>query len=189
VKRGWPTIGYRYVIPSDGTLVVCHSMNVASYAQGTSKRPGDENAEFCSVCLVGDFESPGHETGEQPTMSQWITLKILFSQHLRLGLFPQWNLRPSLYGHYHFGKPACPGSALQGWVEETRLVMWPHIEYDFELVTERQRALNDAGYPLSVDGDWGPKSQAALVKFQKDAGIAQTGMWDSETKAAIIDDE
>ncbi len=183
IDRGFPSIGYRFMIWGDGTLAVLHGLDVASYATGTSKRPGDENAQFSSVCLTGNMKGPHNSDQiDEPTAAQWIALKTLFNQHLRLGIFPGWNDKPSLYGHYHFGKAACPGQDVENWIERTRKSMWPHIRYDWEIVQDRQRALKDAGYyGGKIDGDWGPKSSTAHNSFCAAHGLELGMSWDSST--------
>jgi hypothetical protein len=48
-----------------------------------------------------------------------------------------------------------------------------------------QRALNERGADLSGDGEFGPKTQAAVKAFQKSAGLPVTGRADTATRAAL----
>jgi hypothetical protein len=53
-------------------------------------------------------------------------------------------------------------------------------------VRSAQQALKDAGYDVGpIDGKMGPKTAAALRKFQKDHGIQASGRLDSRTLAAL----
>jgi hypothetical protein len=53
-------------------------------------------------------------------------------------------------------------------------------------VRSAQQALKDDGYNVGpIDGKMGPKTAAALRKFQKDHGIQATGRLDSQTMAAL----
>jgi len=53
-------------------------------------------------------------------------------------------------------------------------------------VRSAQQALKDDGYNTGpIDGKMGPKTAAALRKFQKDHGIQATGRLDSQTMAAL----
>jgi len=53
-------------------------------------------------------------------------------------------------------------------------------------VRSAQQALKDDGYNVGpIDGKMGPKTAAALRKFQKDHGIQATGRLDSQTLAAL----
>ena len=52
---------------------------------------------------------------------------------------------------------------------------------DFSNISSRQTALNKFNFGLTVDGIWGPASQAALEKFQKSIGIV-LGPWGERTE-------
>jgi peptidoglycan hydrolase-like protein with peptidoglycan-binding domain len=57
---------------------------------------------------------------------------------------------------------------------------------DASLVREVQQALNDKGFnPGPIDGKWGPRTQAALAKFQKAQGITASRKLDDQTLAAL----
>ncbi len=48
-----------------------------------------------------------------------------------------------------------------------------------------QQALDKAGYTLKADGRMGPKTRAALKKYQKDNGLKVTGKLDPATKEKL----
>lgn len=48
-----------------------------------------------------------------------------------------------------------------------------------------QRLLRDRGYEVTVDGDFGPKTSAALVTYQKAAGLTADGIAGAKTLARI----
>jgi peptidoglycan hydrolase-like protein with peptidoglycan-binding domain len=53
-------------------------------------------------------------------------------------------------------------------------------------VRAAQEKLSDMGYDVGeADGKVGPKTHAALRKFQADKGLAQTGRLDAHTRAAL----
>ena len=55
-----------------------------------------------------------------------------------------------------------------------------------DTVRSAQTALNAQGYDSgSVDGQYGPATRSALLKFQSDKGLAQTGMLDAATLEAL----
>ena len=57
---------------------------------------------------------------------------------------------------------------------------------DESLVREVQQALNDKGFnPGPIDGKWGPRTQAALTKFQKSERITASRKLDDQTLPAL----
>lgn len=57
---------------------------------------------------------------------------------------------------------------------------------DATVVREVQQALNDKGFnPGRIDGKWGPRTQAALAKFQKSQGLTASRKLDDQTLAAL----
>ena len=53
-------------------------------------------------------------------------------------------------------------------------------------VRAAQEKLSDMGYDVgTADGKVGPKTRAALQKFQSDKGLARTGRLDDHTRAAL----
>ena len=59
-----------------------------------------------------------------------------------------------------------------------------------EDVKEMQAALASLGYDLGnngIDGDFGPKTQAAVTAFQKDRGLPETGVFGTETFKALTE--
>lgn len=58
--------------------------------------------------------------------------------------------------------------------------------YDPALVRSVQRALNEKGYDAgSVDGRWGPATEDAVRRFQRAAGLPQTGELEQSTLATL----
>jgi len=94
-SKGWPGIGYHYVIEKDGTIVWCNLLTTVSW------NVSGHNTRSIGICLSGDF------TKEQPTTAQLKNLKKLI-KHLRKQL-PQ---HLPVTGHKDYGSTSCPGSHL-----------------------------------------------------------------------------
>ena len=56
-----------------------------------------------------------------------------------------------------------------------------------DAVVELQNKLNEYGYSVGVaDGDFGAKTENALIQFQHDRGLPETGILDSGTSSALF---
>ena len=180
---GVESISYTWAVRRDGQVVLCNDLEKAPWSQGFKGRPGDENREFMSAMFEGFFNAPGvtDPTAGEPTEAQILAGLLLWRASKE-----QWGWNEDdLFGHYHFGKPACPGTTLQTVIESIRAnVQQPKNE--FNSVEGRQRALQALGFlegPL--DGIWGPDARGALTRFQEIAGLVADGIWGAKTEAAI----
>lgn len=183
---GVHSISYTFAIRRNGSICLCNDLDQRVWSQGYAPRPGDENAEFMSVLFEGMFKAPGFEDPKagEPTLEQ-LKSGIQLWESLR----DIWGLdNSSLYGHYHFGKPACPGYTIQQLIETVRSdKQYTPITVDLSTPKSKQKALSLAGYDIVVDGLWGSKSKATLKKFQSDHGVSETAVWNSETEAKIVE--
>ena len=160
---------------------------------------GNANAEFMGVVVAGSFDSRWNKSGSQPTAEQIASLLALWS-HL-VGYVPAAHLPAVLtgalrhltlgdiWGHADFGKAACPGDRLLDlttWLRgdgET----WRNVEDWQEALVERGHKLGTGGaHGDGVDGQWGPKSAAALRAFQAANGLEPTGNRDAVTARALF---
>lgn len=183
-KGGVRSIAYTFAIRRNGQILLCNGFDQAVWSQGFKGRRGDENAEFMSVMFEGFFTGPGvtDASAGQPNDEQLLAALALW----RLCKAEwAWNAG-DLYGHFQFGKLACPGSALQTVIETIRSNQ-EKPRYDFKAVTGRQQALKDLGYYAgAVDGLWGPGSRGALIRFQEAQGLAADGIWGPQAEAAVV---
>ncbi len=93
--------------------------------------------------------------------------------------------------HGALGKPACPGEDIEVLARcAAAFVPWGQSPGpDLDSAPARQQALLDLGYSLGewgADGHWGFASQSALRAFQSDHGLTVDGLWGPRTQAAII---
>ena len=64
-------------------------------------------------------------------------------------------------------------------------IPYPHFGSQGEEVKRIQHGLNQIGYKLTEDGDWGKNTQAAILDFQKKSGLKQDGLWGPKSEAAL----
>lgn len=173
---GLPGLSYTLFIEKDGKVILANPTDRKTYSQGYGGRPGDENEEFLSICIGGNFYAPGYYGTQTPTRDQLCSIEMVWG-HLK----EIWGWTDlCLYGHFHFGKPTCPGDVIAEWIDSVRPMV-------FVTTVERQKALLRLGfYTGDMDGKWGPASKAALVGFQKSAGIITDGVWGDKTSDAVL---
>lgn len=123
---GWPGCPYDLAIGSGGLVYLCHDLDAGNYHAGWRPRPGDENAEFLGVVVLGNFAGPHNDTdgAHDPTLAQVEVLGRVI-RALR-SIWPGWihTENRALWLHADLGKPACPGEVLSRVIraERERLV-------------------------------------------------------------------
>lgn len=169
-QEGCPHFCYHYGIRKNGEVIQANELSSITW------HCSGQNTEAIGIMLVGNFNGPGYDLGtSEPTAEQLASLKAL-TQHL----MENFNLtRQDIYGHYHFGKPACPGFTLQTWVETIRAdisAIGKPAQIEKTLI-EIQKRLNQLGYAAGPeDGIHGIKTLAAIRKFQADQGLTVDGV-------------
>lgn len=96
LSKGWPTIGYHFVIEVNGDIIQCNPLTAISY------HVSGHNTQSIGICLSGDF------TKQEPTKAQLKSLDRLI-KHLRKEL-PQYL---AVDGHKKYGQTSCPGHSLE----------------------------------------------------------------------------
>jgi len=177
-KDGVESISYTWAIRDNGQILLCNDFEKATWSQGTTKRKGDENSEFMSCLIQGNFNYDDKTNLNEPSYFQLQSAMILWWV-----ISKEYKWQPQdLYGHYHFGKPACPGNTIKLLIESIRHT---GMIYNFSLIADRQAALKKLGYyPYKVDGIWGDKSKKALEDFHREQNIINE-KWSEETEDAI----
>lgn len=104
LTRGWPGIGYHFVIEKDGTIIQGNPLTNISY------NTQNQNTKTIGICLSGDFMV------EQPTEAQMESLTKLIG-HLR-GELPQ---SLEVFGHRDFAATSCPGDNLYNQLYQFKL--------------------------------------------------------------------
>lgn len=175
--EGLPGLSYTLFVERDGKVILANDVEGKTWSQGyLDPERVDENALYMGVCVGGNFSGPAYKGTQRPTPAQMDSVDKLWG--VCKGLWG-WT-GAGLFGHFHFGKPACPGGDLLEYV-------YSHRPAQFISVMDRQMALCRLGYHDGrTDGSWGPKSKAALVAFQRAEGLKPDGVWGPLTTAAVF---
>ena len=189
-NNGLPGLSYTIFIDrSTGRAVLANDVECATYSQGNSTIVGNENERYLSICVGGNFAGPGYVPGKKKTLTSeqnrvmhalWHHLAIVFD-----------FTGAQLYGHYHFGKPACPGYEIAEFVETIRQAHYGSFtdELDLSNNSGRQALLAKLGfYQAEIDGEWGPQSKYALVQCQAMLSMKMDGVWGVKTEELILEE-
>lgn len=105
---GCPHFCYHYGIEKDGDIIIANNQSdITWHTKG-------QNETGIGIMLVGEFKKPGHYNrgDEAPTDAQMKALHYLVTWLQGQLLIPANNV----FGHCHFGKPACPGEFVENWI-------------------------------------------------------------------------
>lgn len=98
--RGCPHICYHYAIRKNGEIA-----QVNEHKHVTWQCKG-QNTASVGIVVLGNFNGTGYNLGtSEPSSAQLQSLNELLDYLIKVLKLPQ----SAVYGHYHFGKPACPG--------------------------------------------------------------------------------
>lgn len=186
-RSGLPGIAYTFFVGRDGAILLCNDLEDITWSHGHAATPGDENKSYLGVCFGGKLRSRHWAEGtERPSDAQHGALLRIW--HACADYFDLTGL--DCYGHYHFGKPACPGDDLQSQVEEIRAdltVVERRVLEMLSTVRGRQEQLSRHGYsPGAIDGKWGPKSSRALGRFCTARGLPFSTVWSQAITAEMV---
>lgn len=117
-EDGLPSLSYTIFVEKSGKSILVNNVEDKTWSQGcVDKVHLDENALFLAVCFGGNFSGEGYVGTQEPTPEQIATAKKLWD-----GAKAIWGWdEHALYGHYNFGKPACPGDVLKSFIESVQL--------------------------------------------------------------------
>jgi len=184
-EKGMEGISYTWAIDLDGTIHLCHDFSKRTWSQGTSRIPGDENADWMAVMVAGKFRAMGvlgPDAGE-PTFNQLLAFMVLWKV-LKDGFkWTDYDIR----GHFDFGKASCPGTTLSTMIKAIR---WNRGTDTGKLNTwkARQEALIKLGWLKAgqADGILGSKTIMALQNYQMRVHLQPDGLWGPLTEAKML---
>ena len=178
--KGCPHFCYHFGIEENGKVIQANEFShITWHTKG-------QNSVSIGIMLVGDFAGPGHNTETvEPKPEQIKSLKELITS-----LQKDFNLtNQDVFGHYHYGKPACPGFIIQEEIEKIRndLSAIPSAGKVVKSIKEIQKRLNKHGYACGkVDGIMGVNTQAAIRAFQVDNSLDVDGVVGPHTRSKLL---
>lgn len=104
LSKGWPGIGYHFIIEVNGDIIQANPLTNVSY------NVSGHNTRSIGICLSGDF------TKQEPSPQQLKSLQNLIA-HLRREL-PQ---ELEVFGHKDYGQTSCPGPSLYKHLHKFKL--------------------------------------------------------------------
>ncbi|MBM7659541.1 peptidoglycan hydrolase-like protein with peptidoglycan-binding domain [Bacillus mesophilus] len=190
----WPGIAYHYVVDKDGTISLCHDLEVVSYHVGNS------NYRAVGICMVGDFRTQ-QLTEAQKTATQNLVLSLL--DVLTVDIDDVW-------GHQEFPgyewKP-CPSINMGNFRSELfargdrgELPIYRSVSYSSGPRTRTYLSYGDQGddikalqerleilgfKPGVIDGIFGKVTEDAVKRFQRAANLSVDGIVGPETRDAL----
>jgi hypothetical protein len=190
---GCPGLLYTLAISQDiepGKVLLCNDLRSETWSQGkapTAEHPewsGDENRHLVSILMMGDFDEPatGHRGKSGDPTSLQIKRWKKATNWLR-ALFGFDGL--GYFGHYHFGKGACPGRVGRQLVECRRLG-YEGLQGDREWQEALLRWDPECLPEYGADGDWGNESKRALVAFERAHKHRADGIQDPFTELLLL---
>jgi hypothetical protein len=178
-EKGMSDIAYNYVVMADGAVYEGRGLQYRSAANGTA----DGNVKYAAVLFPGDFR-----TGKNTLTSAQITSFRLLRQHVIRAAPQAKDLKP----HSFFKPTECPGqnivSSIPALSQQPPDPPLPPPRPELrrgsrgDAVRCLQRTLNNwGGAKLTVDGDFGPVTEAAVLRYQKAHGLVVDGIVGNQT--------
>lgn len=198
LARGWSGTGYHYVDTLAGVIEAGRSPETRLGAH-----VGGHNRRKIGICVIGGLKrATGGNVGHDTRTREQIASQIKLTHEL-LARHPQAKVR----GHKDFKATQCPGYDAAAWwasvsgqgaaytaAPAPATISAPAFSYHMvkrgsrgEQVRILQLALKALGYGVGrIDKDFGPKTEAAVRAFQRDAKVSVDGAVGPVTWAEIF---
>ncbi|WP_420318590.1 N-acetylmuramoyl-L-alanine amidase [Ekhidna sp.] len=178
-SKGCPHLCYHYAIRKNGDIIQANELSsVTWHCKG-------QNTAAIGIMAVGNFNGPGYDMGSsEPTKEQIKSIDFLVDYLIKSHKLSNQDV----YGHYHFGKPACPGHELQKYVEKRREKILSEASNVKKSIKEVQIRLNKLGLGAGPeDGIHGIKTLASIRRFQASQGLHVDGIVGPKTWSRLLE--
>ena len=101
------SIPYTYCIDKNGLLHCCNDIEKVVWSQGTKLFDGDENADYLSIAIQGNFNK------KTPNLDIMFSLLAFIKEAKYFFSFGNDGIK----GHYNFGKEQCPGIHIESFLK------------------------------------------------------------------------
>lgn len=178
--RGWKTIGYHYVVHLDGTVENGRDVSeVGAHVEG-------HNTGTIGAVYVGGTDAKGVAKDTRTAAQKEAML------HLSKELTGKYKLK-KITGHREYAAKACP--CFDAYAEYNHLATGSVVDVKTSPTAAKpvddrlkwlQTLLKKLNYDVGIaDGILGPRTEAAVIKFQADNNLPTTGDLDITTVALL----
>ena len=188
--RQWADIAYSACVCPHGYVFECRGPKVRTAANGTQ----DGNDRFYAIMYLGGEGDPFTDAARQGF------------RDARSWLMAEGGAGPVVKPHSAFKSTGCPGPEIRAFAPELERPLPPPplppaaapvqvtaslpvlgVASDGKPVRKLQGLLIAHGHRLTVDGDFGPNTRAALVRHQDAHGLPADGRTTSDTWRTLIE--
>lgn len=194
--RGFPDTGQQFTVSRGGHITEGRHGSLAALDPGDSFVFGSHVGGQNAYCI--GIEHEGTYTEELPPTALWDSMIDLVAYLCQQYSVPVNNIR----GHRDFNMTECPGHAfypelakIRADVAEKLGQAAPKPVDNYQVLKEKvggyrakamQLLLNEHGASLTADGDFGAKSKAAVIDFQKANGLEADGVCGPKTWTELV---
>ncbi len=192
--QGWDDTGQHFTISRGGHITEGRHSSLSTLEAGT-RHVESAHCKAQNRVAIG-IENEGTYSTVDPLGTQYATLVDLITYICR-----QYGLRAyQIYGHRDFNNTLCPGDRLYALIPQLRKdvaariggdptgPVWPVLSNGAsgERVRTLQYLLVQRGQSLTVDGSYGPTTEAAVTAFQNATHAGADGIAGNQTWSQAV---